>query len=78
MPVVPPPLPAEWLADCPVPPVPAPFTFGASVDYTLQLLAVIKNCNLDKANLRRAQQEQQHEFSTLAGTAAAPPVRPGA
>ncbi|EHZ7223543.1 hypothetical protein K6O85_002976 [Salmonella enterica] len=62
------PLPAEWAADCMVPPLPEPFTFGASVDYNLQLLAVIKNCNVDKANIRRAE-EQQHEFTDMAGTA---------
>ncbi|EPX0583434.1 Rz1-like lysis system protein LysC, partial [Escherichia coli] len=27
------PIPAEWLADCLVPPAPEPFTFGASVTY---------------------------------------------
>ncbi|HCM6288124.1 TPA: hypothetical protein N3Z62_004838, partial [Salmonella enterica subsp. enterica serovar -:k:-] len=54
------PLPVEWTADCMVPPVPEPFTFGASVDYNLQLLAVIKNCNVDKANIRRAEEQRQH------------------
>ncbi|AIJ09276.1 Bacteriophage APSE-1, protein 16 [Edwardsiella anguillarum ET080813] len=32
---------------------PEPFTYGASVDYNLQLLAVIKNCNADKAGIRQ-------------------------
>ncbi|ELF9453969.1 hypothetical protein RNR39_003533 [Salmonella enterica] len=53
-----------------VPPLPEPFTFGASVDYNLQLLAVIKNCNVDKANIRRAEEQRQHEFTAVAGTAA--------
>ncbi|EEJ1463796.1 hypothetical protein AHN10_005371 [Salmonella enterica subsp. enterica] len=66
------PLPAEWTADCMVPPVPEPFTFGASVDYNLQLLAVIKNCNVDKANIRRAEAQRQHEFTAVAGTSAVP------
>ncbi|HEC9152293.1 TPA: hypothetical protein R4D87_002101 [Salmonella enterica subsp. enterica serovar Javiana] len=63
------PFPAEWLADCIVPPLPEPFTFGASVDYNLQLLAVVKNCNVDKANIRRAEEQRQHEFTDMAGTA---------
>lgn len=42
-----------------MPPLPAPFTFGASVEYTLQLLGVIKNCNVDKANIRRIEQDRQ-------------------
>ncbi|ECH0315285.1 hypothetical protein FUA39_02165 [Salmonella enterica] len=66
------PLPAEWLADCVPPPLPEPFTFGASVDYNLQLLAVIKNCNVDKALIREAEVAQQHEFSGVAGTAHQP------
>ncbi|HHX9832084.1 TPA: Rz1-like lysis system protein LysC [Salmonella enterica subsp. enterica] len=66
--VPPVPLPAEWTADCVVPPLPEPFTFGASVDYNLQLLAVVKNCNVDKANIRRAEEQRQHEFTDMAGT----------
>ncbi|EBR8158040.1 hypothetical protein DOA20_23125 [Salmonella enterica subsp. enterica serovar Newport] len=46
---------------------PEPFTFGASVDYNLQLLAVVKNCNIDKANIRRAGEQRQHEFTDMAG-----------
>lgn len=52
-----------------VPPLPEPFTFGASVDYNLQLLTVIKNCNVDKANIRRAEEQRQYEFTDMAGTA---------
>lgn len=59
VPIAPPPIPAEWLQDCRVPPLPAPFTFGASVEYNLQLLGVIKNCNVDKANIRQAEQDRQ-------------------
>lgn len=70
--VPPVPLPAEWTADCVVPPLPEPFTFGASVDYNLQLLAVIKNCNVDKANIRRAEAQRQHEFTAVAGVPAVP------
>ncbi|ECU8054517.1 hypothetical protein BJH40_17200 [Salmonella enterica subsp. enterica serovar Tilene] len=66
------PLPAEWTADCIVPPLPEPFIFGASVDYNLQLLAVIKNCNIDKANIRRAEEQRQHEFTAVAGASAVP------
>ncbi|MDJ6848101.1 hypothetical protein LED50_01205 [Salmonella enterica] len=70
--VPPVPLPAEWTADCVVPPLPEPFTFGASVDYNLQLLAVVKNCNVDKANIRRAEEQRQHEFTDVAGASAVP------
>ncbi|PCG27968.1 lysozyme [Escherichia coli] len=72
VPVKPVPIPAEWLADCLVPPVPEPFTFGASVTYNLQLLAVIKNCNVDKASIRRLETRRQHEFTDMAGTPAVP------
>lgn len=65
-------IPAEWLADCLVPPAPEPFTFGASVTYNLQLLAVIKNCNVDKASIRRLEARRQHEFTDMAGTPAVP------
>ncbi|HFR1936748.1 TPA: hypothetical protein ACHVCH_003852 [Shigella sonnei] len=72
VPVQPVPIPAEWLADCLVPPAPEPFTFGASVTYNLQLLAVIKNCNVDKASIRRLEVQRQHEFTDMAGTTAVP------
>ncbi|WP_442889989.1 Rz1-like lysis system protein LysC [Arsenophonus sp. PmNCSU2021_1] len=58
------PLPEGLLAACPAPLPPEPLTFGASVDYSLQLLAVIKQCNADKAALRQAEhyrQEQPHD-----------------
>lgn len=51
--VPPVPIPEVLLADCIVPLPPMPFTYGASVDYNLQLLAVIKNCNADKAGIRK-------------------------
>ncbi|EQB4966279.1 Rz1-like lysis system protein LysC [Escherichia coli] len=72
VPVKPVPIPAEWLADCLVPPAPEPFTFGASVTYNLQLLAVIENCNVDKASIRRLEARRQHEFTDMAGTPAVP------
>ncbi|WP_432780542.1 Rz1-like lysis system protein LysC [Edwardsiella anguillarum] len=53
VPVPPVPIPDELLADCLAPMPPEPFTYGASVDYNLQLLAVIKNCNADKAGIRQ-------------------------
>ncbi|MCH5495105.1 hypothetical protein L4B25_22575 [Salmonella enterica subsp. diarizonae serovar 16:z10:e,n,x,z15] len=55
-----------------VPPLPELFTFGVSVDYNLQLLAVIKNCNVDKANIRRAEEQRQHEFTAVVGAPAVP------
>ncbi|MFK3810165.1 hypothetical protein ACI1VO_25395 [Escherichia coli] len=63
---------AEWLAACLVPSGPVTFTFGASVTYNLQLLAVIKNCNVDKASIRRLEARRQHEFTDMAGTPAVP------
>ncbi|HDW3988173.1 TPA: hypothetical protein RMT71_005345, partial [Escherichia coli] len=47
-------------------------TFGASVTYNLQLLAVIKNCNVDKASIRRLEARRQHEFTDMTGTPAVP------
>ncbi|HAF2461649.1 TPA: hypothetical protein G9F28_005403 [Salmonella enterica] len=55
-----------------VPPLPEPFTFGVSVDYNLQLLAVIKNCNVDKASIRRAEEQRQHEFTAVTGASVLP------
>ncbi|MBU2673553.1 hypothetical protein I5654_12875 [Hafnia paralvei] len=49
----------ELLADCIVPPVPTPFTYGASVDYNLQLLSVIENCNADKQGIRAIERQRQ-------------------
>ena len=54
----------ELLADCIVPPLPEPFTFGASVDYNLQLLAVIKNCNADKRALRQIEQQRRQPLES--------------
>jgi hypothetical protein len=39
--------------------VPTPFTYGASVDYNLQLLSVIENCNADKQGIRAIERQRQ-------------------
>ncbi|WP_422394577.1 Rz1-like lysis system protein LysC [Pantoea ananatis] len=46
-------MPASLTADCPVPEIPEPFTWGASLDLNERLLTEIENCNADKAAIRQ-------------------------
>ncbi|PEH72072.1 hypothetical protein CRM76_09160 [Edwardsiella tarda] len=49
------PLSAELTADTPVPVVPDPLTWGASLYLNVRLLSALKKCNVDKAGIRRAE-----------------------
>ncbi|WP_438333852.1 Rz1-like lysis system protein LysC [Edwardsiella tarda] len=49
------PLSAELTADTPVPAVPDPLTWGASLDLNVRLLSALGQCNADKAGIRRAE-----------------------
>jgi len=57
-------LPEALLAACTAPLPPETLTFEANVEYSLKLLAVIKQCNAAKAAARPAEhyrQEQTHD-----------------
>ncbi|WP_152601389.1 Rz1-like lysis system protein LysC [Erwinia oleae] len=46
------PIPADLLADCEVPPIPDPMTYGYSLELNEKLLTSVENCNQDKAAIR--------------------------
>jgi hypothetical protein len=46
------PIPLSLLADCEVPPIPEPLTWGDSLELNEQLLTALQKCNNDKAALR--------------------------
>ncbi|MGY0155259.1 Rz1-like lysis system protein LysC [Edwardsiella tarda] len=49
------PISTELTADTPVPVVPDPLTWGASLDLNVRLVSALKKCNEDKAGIRRAE-----------------------
>ncbi|HBX6083915.1 TPA: hypothetical protein MH604_00315 [Klebsiella pneumoniae] len=54
-------LPASLTADCPVPEIPAPFTWADSLILNEQLLTALENCNSDKAAIRKIEQSRQSQ-----------------
>lgn len=52
-------IPSELTADCPVPRVPNPLTWGGSLDLNEHLLTAIENCNSDKAAIREIEASRQ-------------------
>ncbi|MGG6196163.1 Rz1-like lysis system protein LysC [Pantoea allii] len=52
-------IPAELTADCPVPEIPDPLTWGGSLDLTERLLTALENCNKDKASIRKIELSRQ-------------------
>ncbi|MFV4846712.1 hypothetical protein ACNJKD_10235 [Edwardsiella tarda] len=46
-------LSTELTADTPVPAVPDPLTWGASLDLNISLLSALGQCNADKSAIRR-------------------------
>ncbi|WP_370556862.1 hypothetical protein NMD92_05810 [Edwardsiella tarda] len=46
------PLSTELTADTPVPAVPNPLTWGASLDLNVRLSSALRKCNEDKAGIR--------------------------
>uniref|UniRef100_UPI0035D6466C Rz1-like lysis system protein LysC n=2 Tax=Edwardsiella piscicida TaxID=1263550 RepID=UPI0035D6466C len=50
-----PPISTELTADTPVPAVPDPLTWGASLDLNINLLSALGQCNADKAGIRRVE-----------------------
>ncbi|WP_425281188.1 Rz1-like lysis system protein LysC [Pantoea anthophila] len=59
VPVPPVPIPASLLADCEVPPIPEPLTWGESLELNERLLSVVEQCNRDKAAIRQIERERQ-------------------
>ncbi|AIX52207.1 hypothetical protein PSNIH1_15030 [Pantoea sp. PSNIH1] len=47
------PVPAELLADCEIPPVPDPMTWGDSLELNERLMTSVENCNRDKRAIRK-------------------------
>ncbi|KAB3174789.1 peptidase [Escherichia coli] len=46
------PLPASLTSDTPVPFIPNPLTYGASLELNVSLLSALGQCNIDKAGIR--------------------------
>ncbi|MGS3749276.1 rz1 lytic protein [Escherichia coli] len=46
------PLPASLTSDTPVPFIPNPLTYGASLELNVSLLSALGQCNIDKAGVR--------------------------
>lgn len=59
VPVPPVQIPVSLLADCEVPLIPDPFTWGDSVELNERLLNSLANCNRDKAAIRQIELERQ-------------------
>lgn len=53
------PLPADLTADCPVPEIQAPFTWGDSLALNELLLTALENCNVNKAKIREIEKQRQ-------------------
>ncbi|HEC2581804.1 MULTISPECIES: Rz1 lytic protein [Raoultella] len=56
VPVVP--LPASLTAETPYPDIPDKMTWGQSLDLNVSLLSALGHCNLDKADIRKAEKER--------------------
>nr|WP_282558644.1 Rz1 lytic protein [Providencia rettgeri] len=52
------PIPASLLADCPIPDIPDKMTWGDIAEYNIELMSVIKACNLDKKAIREIEAER--------------------
>lgn len=54
------PLPANLTSETMQPVIPNPLTYGASMDLNVSLLSALGQCNLDKAAIRKIEEERQH------------------
>ncbi|WP_445376029.1 Rz1-like lysis system protein LysC [Pantoea dispersa] len=52
-------IPSELTADCPVPEIPDPLSWGGSLDLNERLLTALDNCNSDKAAIRKIELSRQ-------------------
>ncbi|PWC10552.1 hypothetical protein DDT56_21735 [Brenneria corticis] len=51
-------IPVELLIDCIIPEIPAAMSYGQSVELNELLLAVIEQCNADKAAIRQIEESR--------------------
>ncbi|HID4548020.1 Rz1-like lysis system protein LysC [Enterobacter cloacae] len=54
------PISADLTADTPIPRMATPFTWQASLELNAQLYTALGQCNLDKAAIRKIEEERQH------------------
>ncbi|QAV46889.1 peptidase (plasmid) [Pantoea agglomerans] len=59
VPVPPVPIPVSLLADCAVPLIPDPLTWGDSLELNERLLNALEQCNHDKTAIRQIERERQ-------------------
>ncbi|WP_444850723.1 Rz1-like lysis system protein LysC [Pantoea ananatis] len=57
--VPPVPIPVNLTADCYIPAIPDPFTWGDSLTLNEQLLKSLESCNRDKAAIRKIELSRQ-------------------
>ncbi|WP_425267913.1 Rz1-like lysis system protein LysC [Enterobacter kobei] len=54
------PISADLTAYTPIPGMVVPFTWQASLELNAQLYTALRQCNLDKAAIRKIEEERQH------------------
>ncbi|MDW7587523.1 hypothetical protein AB7315_21510 [Providencia manganoxydans] len=52
------PIPPSLVSDCQIPEVPNEMTWGELAEYNIELMSVIKACNLDKKAIREIEQQR--------------------
>nr|WP_249417073.1 peptidase [Citrobacter freundii] len=52
------PISADLTADTPIPDIPQPFTYGASVELNATLYTALGQCNIDKAAIRKIEESR--------------------
>nr|WP_249418331.1 peptidase [Citrobacter freundii] len=52
------PLPANLTSETDQPAIPAPLTYGASLDLNVSLLSALGQCNVDKASIREIEEHR--------------------
>ncbi|EPD9060260.1 Rz1-like lysis system protein LysC [Escherichia coli] len=57
------PLPTSLTAETPVPNIPNPLTYGASLDLNINLLSAVKQCNLDKLSIRKLEEKRRNSLT---------------
>lgn len=55
------PIPVSLSAECPIPFIPDPLTWGASLELNERLLTALANCNNDKAAIRKIESSRIYE-----------------
>ncbi|EGO8353038.1 peptidase [Escherichia coli] len=54
------PLPVSLTSDTPVPFIPNPLTYGASLDLNVNLLSALNQCNQDKVAIRKIESKRSN------------------